>query len=251
METILEHATQKESDHSIRSAFAEFLNQPLDYRMSYLQSRYKTAFDGYSFMGQNDSLNQYDTDMLHSFVLSNLQENTVFPKEFQGFLQQEWPRIIDHVRELELDLIAQKKLPFKELYDNDCIAYMMSCNYYPALGKQSIKPTENKRLSTHTDVSLFTTFPFGISKGFSFNDQVKLNQIEKQEQVFSFYGYFSEFVSQGAIKALNHQVELPENLDSERFSFAVFSIPKPTSRFLVGDRETSGNGYYSEYLSLF
>ncbi len=251
VETIFEHAVLKESDLAIRNAFTEFLNQPLDYRMNHLQSTYKMAFDGYSFMGQNDSLNQYDTDMLHSFVLSNLQETWNFPKEFQGFLQNEWPRLISHVRELELELIAQRNLPFKELYDRDCIAYMMSCNYYPAVGRQNIKPVDNKRLSAHTDVSLFTTFPFGLSEGFSFHNEGQLNHIGEQEHVFSFFGYFSEYVSQGNIKALYHQVELPENLNSERFSFAIFSIPKPTSSFLIGNSAISGKKYYSEYLSLF
>ena len=76
----------QKSDQLIKESFRDFLNQPNDYKNKFLQSQYKTAFDGYSFLGQTDSLNQYDTDLLFSFVLSEFQPTANFPKEFKEFL---------------------------------------------------------------------------------------------------------------------------------------------------------------------
>lgn len=38
-----------------------------------------------------------------------------------------------------------------------------------------------------------------------------------------------EVMSNGKLAALKHQVELPGDLESERNSFAIFSLPKPDS----------------------
>lgn len=36
-------------------------------------------------------------------------------------------------------------------------------------------------------------------------------------------------MSNGKLTALKHQVEFPDDLESERYSFALFSLPKPDS----------------------
>lgn len=243
----------QKSDQLIKESFRDFLNQPNDYKNKFLQSQYKTAFDGYSFLGQTDSLNQYDTDLLFSFVLSEFQPTANFPKEFKEFLNTEWKELIAKVRESEIQIIKSQNSSnsILELYEKDAIGYMMSCNYYPKPKNYKVKAKENTRLSAHTDVSLFTTFPFGIAKGFSYLKENKPIALGNKEKTLVFNGYFSEFITNGKIKALNHQVELPKNLDSERFSFAIFSIPKPNSTFQIENKTISGEEYYKQYLSLF
>jgi len=142
-------------------------------------------------------------------------------------------------------------LPFQELYENDSIAYMMSCNYYPKPTTCEVVAKNNTRLSAHTDVSLFSTFPFGIPQGFSYFNENEYDEYNKEENMVMFTGYFSEFLTNGATKALNHQVELPLDLDTERYSFAIFSIPKPNNIIKIGNQQLSGNEYYTKYLSLF
>lgn len=77
---------EKSSDEVIKEAFQSFLEQSEDYKNTYRQSHFNCAFDGYSFLGQTDSLNQYSTDLLYSFVLSRFSNVEQFPKEFfKGF----------------------------------------------------------------------------------------------------------------------------------------------------------------------
>ena len=248
---ILEFDVIKKSDRSIKESFRQFLNQSDNYKNKFLQSNYNIAFDGYSFLGQTDSLNQYDTDMLYSFVISNFQPVEKFPKEFHSFLSTHWLELIEKVKEKELQIIEKQNIPIINLYQNDAIGYMMSCNYYPKPNNHKRTAKNNMRLSEHTDVSLYTTFPFGISKGFSYSDGHKQISLGNKEKTLVFNGYFSEFVTDGKVKALNHQVELPENLDSERFSFAIFSMPKPGCAFYIGNKKYSASDYYNKYLSLF
>ena len=249
---IIEFDLFEKCDLTIRSSLSEFLKRPSHYKNNFLQSRYNTAFDGYSYMGQKDSLNQYDTDMLHSFVLSEFQNIEDFPQEFHVFLTKEWPQLKARIRKMELEIIQKLNTPFKQLYESDNIGYMMSCNYYPKpLNTCEVIAKNNTRLSVHTDVSLLTTFPYGVSKGFSYFYNNKPFGIGEKEKMIMFFGYFADFITNGKIKALRHQVELPIDLDSERYSFAIFSIPKPDSVFRVGNRKFSGNDYYVKYLSLF
>ena len=248
---IIELDLFEKSDKSIKESFIRFLKSPSHYKNEFLQSRYNTAFDGYSYLGQKDSLNQYDTDMLHSFVLSDFQHIEYFPKEFHGFLSKEWPELTARVRERELKITKELDIPISELYENDSMGYMMSCNYYPKPNTCKLREKNNTRLSAHTDVSLFTIFPYGVPRGLSYFDGNKHLEIGKKEKAIMFFGYFLEFVTDCKIKALNHQVELPNDLDSERFSFAIFSIPKPDSIFRIGNRKFSANDYYTQYLSLF
>ena len=128
-----------------------------------------------------------------------------------------------------LELASIKKLNnsiLEQLYKDDVIGYMMSCNYYPKPLKYSAFAKNNTRLSAHKDVSLFTTFPFGIANGLSFfNEEKNRVAVGEKNTIIQFSGYFLEFVSQHKIKALEHQVNLPKDLNTERYSFAIFSIP--------------------------
>lgn len=248
---ILEFELLESDEHSIKNSFANFLKKPSSYKNKFLQSEFNIAFDGYSFLGQEDSLNQYATDMLHSFVISDLQEISKFPIEFQGFLKSKWPQLLTKVKQLERSVIKEKNLPFEEMHSNGTLGYMMSCNYYPVAKTQKTTAKNNTRLSAHTDVSLFTTFPFGIPEGLSYLNNEERIDLGKRNNTISFPGYFSEFISNGEIKALNHQVEIPINLDEERFSFAIFSIPKPEATFQIGNQKVNGKQYYENYLNLF
>jgi hypothetical protein len=53
------------------------------------------------------------------------------------------------------------------------------------------------------------------------------------------------------VNALNHEEELPADLNSYRYSFAIFSIPKPDHIFYPGKDKLSGTDYCKKYLSLF
>lgn len=241
------------SDIKIKNAFSKFLKKSFDYRSKFLQSSYEVAFDGYSFMGQKDSLNQYDSDMLHSFVLSDFQEIDQFPKEFHQFLSEEWPVVLSTVKKAELEWVKRMNQPeLLEFLESKSMGYMMSCNYYPKTYKCSKVAINNTRLSAHKDVSFLTTFPFGISEGLSyFDSEGHKVALGNEKEVFSFPGYFMEVASEYKISALNHQVDLPEKLDQERFSFALFSMPRPNSIVKIGNKELRSEDYYKEYLQLF
>lgn len=246
------HVSNK-SDDTIKEALRSFIKKDRSYKNKFLQSEMNIAFDGYSFIGQKDSLNQYDTDMLHSFVLSDFQSVDRFPSEFHRFLKEEWEELKTSVRAIELERIKTFNNPeITKLYQDNVIGYMMSCNYYPKPLNCEAIAKNNTRLSAHKDVSLFSTFPFGIDSGFSSidTDQNSIALGEKSNTI-QFPGYFLEFMSQRKIVALNHQVELPKDLDSERFSFAIFSIPKPNCTFILNGKEIKSNDYYNAYLALF
>jgi len=243
----------KRSDLKIKNALFNFVKKDSRYKNNFLQSKYNTAFDGYSYIGQKDSLNQYDTDMLHSFVLSEFQNIENFPKEFHNFLTEDWNELITTVRAIELNIIQKLNIPvLTQLYEDNIMGYMMSCNYYPKPISCESVAKNNTRLSAHKDVSLFTTFPYGVDKGLSIYDTDKNSiGIGEKEKMILFPGYFTEFITNNKIAALNHQVDLPKDLDSERYSFAVFSIPKPDITFLVAGKKIRSADYYEAYLSLF
>jgi len=243
----------KKSDLKIKTALFNFVKKDSNYKNNFLQSKYNTAFDGYSYIGQKDSLNQYDTDMLHSFVLSEFQNIENFPKEFHNFLTEDWKELIATVRAIELNIIQKLNIPvLTQLYEDNVISYMMSCNYYPKPINCESSAKNNIRLSAHKDVSLFTVFPYGIDKGLSiYNTDKNSIEIGKKEKMILFPGYFTEFITNNKIKALNHQVNLPKDFDSERYSFAIFSIPKPDITFFFAGEKIRSEDYYEAYLSLF
>lgn len=250
---MIELSLAKRSDLKIKKALSNFVKKDRTYKNKFLQSTYNMAFDGYSYIGQKDSINQYDTDLLHSFVLSEFQNLENFPIEFHDFLKEEWNETITVVKAIEQKIVQKLNNPLiTKLYEDNVMGYMMSCNYYPkAINYDSVSKNKT-RLSAHKDVSLFSTFPYGIDKGLSIlNDEKKWIAIDKKENMILFSGFFVEFVTNNKILALSHQVDFPRDLDSERFSFAVFSIPKPEITFLVGDKKIRSADYYKAYLSLF
>lgn len=239
----------KSDDKQLKKAFKQFLEKPLIYKKEFLQAHYHCAFDGYSYLGQKDSSNQYETDLLHSFVLSEFTPKDKFPNEFQSFLTNEWEAILSKVKEIELEIISQLDIPnLKEFYKNS-IGHMASCNYYPKINTQD--NTSKLRLSKHKDVSLFTVFVFGATDGFSYENSLnkKLN-LKTTDNIVVFPGYLLEFLTQGKIKALEHQVDFSTN-NTDRYSFAFFSIPAPNKDILFNNLTLTSNAYYKEYLSLF
>jgi isopenicillin N synthase-like dioxygenase len=128
---------------------------------------------------------------------------------------------------------------------------MISCNYYPKPTDCNAKKSYNKRLSQHKDVSLFSVFPFGLKDGFTYlNAKDEHISLGDQTTFFAFAGYLTEILSNKEVRALNHSVDLPL-MNSERFSFAMFSIPKPTALIKTDKKEMTGGEYYQEYLNLF
>lgn len=239
-------------DTVLRTALQGFLALPLPERMQYSQQQLGMAFDGYSYMGQADSINQYDTDLLHSFVLSNISSGKTFPHTFQEYLKNAFQEQLGYIRALEKEVLNW--LGFSELegFYEDHIKHMVSCNFYPELGSAHQKTKALDRLSFHTDVSLFSVFLFGLESGFAYEkssgEKVILNAMA---EVVLFPGHFMELVTNGRIKALNHGVVLPENTREERFSFAFFSIPRPNASLQLGSFNGTGQTYYEHYLNQF
>lgn len=234
----------------LKSAFTSFLAQPQAYKNDYLQKNVKSVFDGYSYLGQEDSLNQYSSDWLHSFVLSDLTTIDSFPREFHFFLKQQFTQIKAFKTTIDLALANHYGLQVvADLYKNDEVAFMISCNYYPPANDSK---ELQELLSAHVDVSLFTTFPFGISEGLVVNgiDGTEMS-LGKQDMAFSFKGYGAELLSDNEVKATNHYVKVSPHATSERFSFAVFSIPKPSAILKLKSGLLTGDQYYKKYLSLF
>ncbi|WP_282123168.1 2OG-Fe(II) oxygenase family protein [Algibacter mikhailovii] len=232
----------------MRSSFEDFLAMPFEYRKKFLQQYYNCGFDGYSYMGQKDSSNQYETDLLHSFVLSEFSAPKKFPNEFHPFLKNEWQLLIEQVRSIELNIIKNLSIPGLEAFYHGAIGHMISCNFYPKVAKsQSI----NLRLSKHVDVSLFTVFVFGASEGFAFqNLKNETEVLAVTDNIIIFPGYLLEFLTNGKYKALEHQVDFL-NPHKERYSFAFFSLPKPNLTLKFMDRTFTSKVYFKNYLSLF
>lgn len=239
----------KSSNLHLKTSFNQFLKQPEFYKKEFLQIHYNSGFDGYSFMGQKDSSNQYDTDLLHSFVLSEFSDKARFPKEFSRFLDHDWNALISKIRAIELCLIKTLNIKgLKEFYDKS-IGHMVSCNYYPKL--KASGHNNALRLSKHVDVSLFTVFVFGVENGFSYqNMKSKKEALFAQDNVVVFPGYLLEFLTNGKYKALEHQVDFTE-INKERFSFAFFSLPKPKQDLSFNDLQFTSASYFENYLSLF
>ncbi|WP_282036399.1 2OG-Fe(II) oxygenase family protein [Saccharicrinis aurantiacus] len=238
------------SDALLRNAFRSFLSKDSDYKNQYLQKCYNRAFDGYSYMGQADSLNQYPSDMLHTFVLSDFAGSFDFPIEFKDFFDLEWKKIKELISTIELGIIEKiGDQNLREFY-KESVGHMVSCNYYPKVNNRSKNANDNKRLSDHSDVSLLTTFPFGVEEGLAYvqNDQSFI--VGKKQNVFAFNGYLMQYITAGKQTALMHHVELP-NIDEERYSFAFFSLVKPDAKIALQNTQVDALDYYRDYLNLF
>ena len=239
------------SSELIKKNFSAFLEKPTDYKHKFLQSKLDTVFDGYSFLGQQDSLNQYDTDLLHSFVLSEFSPRSNFPNEFRDFFENEWNPLKKKIQEIERKIITALNIDgLLALYDAK-IGHMVSCNYYPNTNNLSAENSKH-RLSEHKDVSLFTVFVFGNSDGFSYKNKewatIRLGEIDR---IVMFPGYLLEVLTKGKIKAMKHEVEFDKNNAEERFSFAFFSVPKPNENLELESISITSEDYYKQYLSLF
>jgi len=249
---IFETDIPRQSDAALRVALREFVQLSQEEKEPYLQDRFDHGFDGYSYWGQSDSKNQYDTDMLHSFVISEFTPAEQFPAGFQTFFETDWAGIRKTVRQVERDIIAGLDVPgLAALYERS-IGHMVSCNYYPETQGARQSARGNTRLSQHKDVSLLTTFVFGLDEGLSYVDEA--GQVQKMGQklkVLSFPGYLMEVLSGGRISALDHQVDLPADTRAERFSFAFFSVPQPGAQLIVPGVDMSAEEYHQRYLSLF
>ncbi|MDO5615805.1 MAG: 2OG-Fe(II) oxygenase family protein [Cruoricaptor ignavus] len=245
---LVQSGLEVESSEQLEKDFKSFLQQPIEYRNRYLQKNASGGLQGYSYMGQTDSKNQYPTDLLHSFVLSDAYGFSFFPNEFQDFCNNHWERLTTKIKNLEKKLLQE--LGFGSLcalYDEH-ISYLLSCNYYPAMGE--VSDGQTSRLSAHEDISLFTTFVFGSRKGFSYSNEEVFLPLDSELEIVIFPGYFLETITKEKIKALKHRVELKDMLQ-ERFSFAFFSIPAPKKNFFDFGLSITSEEYYDNYLSLF
>ena len=235
------------SDQLLKESFKSFLNQPLAYRTQFLQEKYALAFDGYSYLGQENSLNQYSHDLLHSFVLSEFSSINSFPKEFHEFLNSEFKTLNETIKKWEIQLLKDNDLnELAEVYQEN-FGYMISCNFYP---KVNIETTSSERLSAHKDVSLFSIFPFGLTEGLVYKTN-EIHKIGEKKNSFGFKGFGLEYFTNRKLKGLNHFVELPEHHLTERFSAAFFSIPKPNTTFTLYGKTFQSETFYQDYLNLF
>lgn len=234
--------------------FKAFLTKEDNYKKTFLQKAYGYAFDGYSFMGQTDSSNQGYEDYVYTFVLSNFHQPDKFPVEFATFFSQEWQSLLNYIKKIEQEILAQLGYPaLTQLYNQD-MGHMVSCNYYPPTKALPIRNENDSRLTPHNDISLFTIFPFGLAEGLQFED-TKGNwvSIPACDTILILTGYFLAFWTKGQLKGLNHRVAMPKNSAKARTSFAFFSLPKPNRRFqLLSKKQTfTSDNYFQSYLGQF
>jgi len=223
------------------SSFKRFLSREEEYKRTFLQSKLNYAFDGYSFFGQEDSLNQGADDKVFTYVLSDFFEPSKQPQEFWPLLKAQVD-IIDQIAELEKELLDKINPQLHSFFENQ-IGHMLSANYYPPNNLNGL------RLTSHPDVSLITVFPFGMDEQFQFEmPEGSWQTIGKTDEVICFSGYLLECMT--GIKALNHKVEKDGDQD-ERFSFAYFSIPRPNQKLDLEKEKITSEVYFTRYLSLF
>lgn len=237
---------------SLKEALGAFMALDPGQRREYLQQHYNRAFDGYSYLGQSDSLNQGDEDMLHTFVFSDFHTPDKYPAAFHDYLRGRWVSDLRMIQELEFGIL--KALNIEGLLDlyRDGFGHMVSCNYYPPTEEIANTNDEGDRLTEHPDVSLFTIFPFGTDEDLQYQDQRgQWKSFGAHNSWVLFTGYFIEQYTAGKIKALNHRVKLNGKEKEERYSFAFFSLPKPGYQFKQRSDLLSSESYYKDYLSLF
>ncbi|MBL6662847.1 MAG: hypothetical protein ISP71_01980 [Flavobacteriales bacterium] len=230
----------------IDESFKTFMSRHISYRKNFLQTEYNYAFDGYSYMGQKNSTNQYAHDSLHSFVVSDFQAVKNYPIEFHPFLNTYWNKLTSIVKAVEHNLL-HKMLVQSEIiqFHEKNVGHMMSLNFYPIVKKEN-----TKRLSIHKDVSLISIFPFGISRElFIIDENGNEIKIPATKNLIAFPGFLIELLSKGRIKALQHYVNYDESINQERYSYVIFSIPKPYTNLPIIN--INSENYFKKYLSLF
>ncbi len=222
-------------------SLSKFLSQDLAYKNSFLQKRFDKHFEGYSFLGQEDSLNQGHEDKVYTYVLSDFIKPERHPVEFQE-LNTHQTELIKLISKLERELLSAID-PSLKSFLKESMGHMLSANYYPPSDDSKL------RLTAHPDVSLFTVFPFGLDKEFQFEmPDGSWQTLEKTNEIICFSGYLLQCLT--GIKALNHKVE-KNGSQKKRYSFAYFSIPKPNTQFKIENEEVTSESYFRRYLSLF
>ena len=221
----------------IKQPFKQFIERDIEYKSQYTTSKAfpNTSFDGFSYYGQNitECSNQSPIDLLHSFVLSDFSPTDSFPTEFHRLLQDNWFNFISQIKSIEKCVCEALGVDVCNFYDTN-IGHMLSANYYPPTSSFTIPSENTLRLTIHEDVSFITIFPFGIDKDFSyynFETNTWVNIESKIDKIVLFPGYLLQKYTHGRIRALQHRVLLPKNVDEARFSFAFFSLPYPNRRF--------------------
>lgn len=233
----------------LKKVFEKFMSRPLSVRKKYSQEHFDYGFDGYSFLGMPNSTNQYASDLLHSFVLSELNDRALFPEEFQTFLKSYWDDLTNIIFNIEQAIIFQLPKKFRSPilnFHKEHMGYCASLNYYPKIKKRE----HNTRLSQHKDVSLISVFPFGIDEGLQIemaNDQ--WITVEPTKKAFAFTGYLCQLLTNNQVKASNHRVLFNPHNESKRYSYVFFSLPRPNVQIPVID--CSSKDYFKSYLKLF
>lgn len=230
-----------------------FVQTDATHRRKFLQERFGYAFDGYSYMGQTDSRNQGAEDLLHSFVFSDFFPAQRYPRELRPYIDGAWPPLKRFVRDIEAKLLAALGLDHV-VEQHRAMGHMMSANYYPPVEEQSDAANgADLRLTEHPDASLATVFPFGLDDAFEYLDaHGRWRAAPATRTVVAFPGHLLEWMSGGRVKALNHRVRLDQRRGSERFSFALFSLPFPKAT-LRDDRGSTmhAEDYLRWHLSLW
>jgi 2OG-Fe(II) oxygenase superfamily len=210
----------------LADSLRDFCRAVPEYRQRYLQQNYGTAFDGYSFPGQKDSLNQGPEDHLHSFVFSDFYSLDRYPPEFHTFIHEHWSSLCHQVQAVEQRILTELGLESIASQFTSNFGHMMSANYYPGL-KHTDTGKDAVRLSAHPDVSLLTVFPQGLGKDFQYQDvDGQWRDAPETDRLTLFAGDLLQWLTEGEIPALNHRVKHSDS-SGERFSFALFSLPMP------------------------
>lgn len=225
----------------------DFCLAPRSYRLGYQQSSYDIAFDGYSYPGQTDSLNQGPEDQLHSFVFSDFSSPAHYPSEFQGFIKTHWGALCAEIQAVEQSILLALGLDTIARQQRQRFGHMMSANYYPDVDQTD---SSGLRLSPHPDVSLLTVFLQGLGEGFQYQDaDGQWRDPGTTQTVTVFAGELLEWLTDGAVPALKHRVRYQDST-AERYSFALFSLPQPGAVLHSQQGKTiTTEGWYRLHLS--
>ncbi len=244
-------------NEELLDCFRAFIDTDPAYKERYLQKRFGYAFDGYSYVGQPDSSNQAEDDLVSTFVLSEFYDVERYPSEFHRFLHGGWRATLQTIRALEIEALELLNIPGLLDFYRQNVGHMISNNYYPPIRNFAATAADNTRLSAHPDASLFTIFPFGIDDDLELEliDDSGLSawqSVQASASMLLYPGYLLELWTNGDIKALNHRVRLAHDVAAERFSFAFFSLPFPQREFVMPGRGTmTSEAYFEAYVGLF
>lgn len=236
----------------LQAGFAQFLAADAPYRKQYLQQQFKHGFDGYSYLGQEDSSNQGAEDLVETFVLSDQHSFGNFPKEFAAFFEEEWHFLQQEVKRIEAAIVQQFNNPSLASLQQ-ALGLMISCNFYPAVPANTSPPNAN-RLTEHNDISLFTVFPFGTRKGLQVQQSDgEWVDVTQTDSIVVMSGFLLEYWSEGRYISTNHRVVSGNVGQQPRSSYSFFSLPHSKQEFMFenGQRLFTGKEYCNTYLDQF